>query len=144
MKPTKKDFIAFFKSRAGRPLLVREIMRQFKLKADDRHDLKQMLAGLVAEGNIVKSRGNRYGATGGTGSAAGKAARVEVEQGLFQAHPSGFGFVMPGIKGKTDVFVPAGGRRDAMDGDTVKVRVSPPSGKKKAAGDTAGAAQPAN
>src|SRR5512137_672869 len=140
MKPTKKDFITFFKTRAGRPLLVREIMRQFKLKSDDRHDLKLMLAGLVAEGHIVKSRGNRYGASAGgsTVRTAGKTAKADIEQGLFQAHPSGFGFVMPGIKGKTDVFVPAGGRRDAMDGDTVKVRVSPPSGKKKATGKREG------
>jgi ribonuclease R len=137
MKPTKKDFITFFKSRAGRPLLVREIIRQFKLKAEDRHDLKLMLAGLVAEGSIVKSRGNRYGAAGVTGS-AGKAIKLDIEQGLFQAHPSGFGFVMPGIKGKTDVFVPAAGRRDAMDGDTVKVRVSPPAGKRKATGKREG------
>jgi ribonuclease R len=131
MKPTKKEFIAFFKARAGRPLLVREIMRQFKLKSEDRHDLKQMLAALVAEGHIAKSRGNRYGT-------AGKAATMDLEQGIFQAHPSGFGFVMPEIKGKTDVFVPAAGRRDAMDGDTVKVRVSPPSGKRKATGKREG------
>ncbi|MHB8844217.1 MAG: ribonuclease R [Nitrospirota bacterium] len=131
MKPTKKEFVSFFKNRAGRPLLVREIMRQFKLKADDRHDLKLMLAALVSEGHIVKSRGNRYGSAGGA-AGPGKSVKAVLEQGIFQAHPSGFGFVMPGIKGKTDIFVPASGRRDAMDGDTVTVRVMPPSGKKAA------------
>src|SRR5512145_3080978 len=113
MKPTKKEFITFFKTRAGRPLLVREIMRQFKLKADDRHDLKQMLAALVAEGHIAKSRGNRYGAAGGAAGSS-KGVKAVLEQGIFQAHPSRFGFVMPGIKGTTDIFVPAAGRRDAM------------------------------
>ena len=131
MKPTKKEFITYFKTRSGRPLLVREIMRHLKLKAEDRHDLKLMLAGLVAEGHILKSRGNRYGV-------AGKAAKMDLEQGLFQAHPSGFGFVMPGIKGKTDVYVPAAGRLDAMDGDTVTVRVSPPAGRRKATGKREG------
>jgi len=134
MKPTKKEFITFFKTRSGRPLLVREIMRQLKLKAEDRHDLKHMLVGLVAEGQIVKSRGNRYGITG----KAAKIEKMNLEQGLFQAHPSGFGFVMPGIKGKTDVYVPATGRLDAMDGDTVTVRVSPPAGRKRAAGKREG------
>ena len=56
MKPAKKDLITFFKTRSGRPLLVREVMRQLKLKTEDRHDLKVMLAGLVTEGHIAKSR----------------------------------------------------------------------------------------
>jgi ribonuclease R len=128
MKPTKKDFITFFKTRAGRPLLVREIMRQFKLKAEDRHDLKHVLAELVREGQIVKTRGNRYGL----------AEKMDLEPGRFQAHPSGFGFVIPDTKGKADVYVAAAGRLDAMDGDKVVVRVSPAAGKKKAAGKREG------
>jgi ribonuclease R len=128
MKPSKKDFIAFFTSRAGRPLLVREIMRQFKLKAEDRRDLKHLLDELASAGQIVKTRGNRYGL----------AEKMDLETGLFQAHPSGFGFVIPEKKGKTDVYVAAAGRMDAMDGDKVVVRVSPPAGRKKAAGKREG------
>ena len=112
MKPIKKDFITFFKTRAGRPLLVREIMRQFKLMTEDRHDLKHILAELVREGQIVKTRGNRYGL----------AEKMDLEPGRFQAHASGFGFVIPDTKGKADVYVASTGRLDAMDGDKVVVK----------------------
>jgi ribonuclease R len=128
MRPTKKEFVTFFKTRAGRPLLVREIMRQFKLTTEDRKDLKHLLAELVTEGVIVKNRGNRYGLP----------EKMDLETGVFQAHPSGFGFVIPETKGKTDVYVPTAGRMDAMDGDKVMVRVSPPAGKKKATGKREG------
>ena len=128
MKPSKKEFITFFKTRAGRPLLVREILRQFRIKPEERTDLKHVLTELVGEGQIVKTRGNRYGL----------AEKMDLEPGMFQGHPSGFGFVIPEIKGKADVYVAATGRLDAMDGDKVVVRVSPPAGKKKATGKREG------
>ncbi len=128
MTITKKDLLSFLETRAGRPLLVREIMRQLRLASGDRHHLKRLLAELATEGRIVRTRGNRYGLT----------ARMDLETGVFQSHPSGFGFVLPEKKGKTDVYIPAAARMDAMDGDKVVVRVSPPAGGRKKAGKREG------
>ncbi len=128
MTPTKKDLLTFFRTRTGRPLLVREIMRQFRLTPDDRRHLKHLLGELVTEGAIVRNRGNRFGLP----------EKMDLETGTFQANPAGYGFVLPEKKGKPDVYVAAAARFDAMDGDKVVVRVSPPSGRKKATGKREG------
>jgi ribonuclease R len=125
---TKKELLNFFKTRAGRPLLVREIMRQFKLTSDDRSLLKRYLGELMTEGAIIKTRGNRFGLP----------EKMDLESGSYQAHSAGFGFVLPEKKGNTDIYIAAAARFDAMDGDKVVVRVSPPTAKKKATGKREG------
>jgi ribonuclease R len=121
MNYTHKQLINALRTRAGRPMMVRELMRLLRLKADDRRDLKHALNELVLSGEIVKTRGNRYGLPD----------RMDLESGIFQAHPSGYGFVLPEKKGKGDIFIPVKGRLDAMDGDKVMARVSPPADRRK-------------
>ncbi|OGW47950.1 MAG: ribonuclease R [Nitrospirae bacterium GWC2_57_9] len=121
MNYTHKQLINALRTRAGKPMMVRELMRLLRLKADDRHDLKHALNELVLLGEIVKTRGNRYGLPD----------KMDLESGTFQAHPSGYGFVIPEKKGKPDIFIPLKGRLDAMDGDKVMARVSPPADRRK-------------
>jgi ribonuclease R len=128
MNLTKKELLNFFRTRAGRPLLIRELMRQFKLSPEDRRTLKHLLGELVTDGAIIKNRGNRFGLP----------EKMDLETGTFQANPAGYGFVLPETKGKPDVYVAAVARLDAMDGDKVVVRVSPPRGSKKATGKREG------
>src|SRR5512136_2425019 len=128
MTLTKKDVLNFFRTRCGRPLLVRELLRQFKLSSEDRRMLKHLLGELVTEGAIVRNRGNRFGLP----------EKLDLETGTFQANPAGYGFVLPEKKGKPDVYVAAAARLDAMDGDKVVVRVTPPAGRKKATGKREG------
>jgi len=128
MNYTHKQITDLIKTRLGKPMLVREIMRQLRLTADDRRELKQVLNELVLSGEIIKTRGNRYGLP----------EKMDLETGVFQAHPQGYGFVMPGKKGKTDIYISAQSRIDAMDGDTVIARVTPPAGKKKISGKREG------
>lgn len=128
MIPTKKDILAFMKAKPGRPLLVRELIRQMRVKPEHRRDVKQLLAEMAAGGSLVRTRGNRYGLP----------ERMDLETGVFQAHHAGFGFVLSGQKGKGDVYISAAGRLDAMDGDTVVARLAPAGGKKQAAGKREG------
>jgi len=128
MTYSPKQLIALIRTKSGKPLMVRELMRLLKLKATDRHGLKQALNELVLAGEIVKTRGNRYGLP----------EKMDLETGIFQAHPSGYGFVLPEKKGKPDVYISAGSRLDAMDGDKVVARVSPPAGRKKTEGKREG------
>jgi len=128
MNYTHKQITDLIKIRLGKPMLVREIMRHLRLTADDRRELKQVLKELVVSGEIIKTRGNRYGLP----------EKMDLETGVFQAHPQGYGFVMPGKKGKTDIYISAQSRIDAMDGDTVIARVTPPTGKKKISGKREG------
>jgi len=128
MNYTRKQLLEIIRTRTGKPMLVRELMRLLRLKTEDRHDLKHALNELVLSGDIIKTRGNRYGLP----------EKMDLETGIFQAHPSGFGFVLPEKKGTPDVYIPARGRLDAMDGDKVVARVSPPVGRKKTEGKREG------
>ncbi|MFA5074305.1 MAG: ribonuclease R [Nitrospirota bacterium] len=121
MKYTHKQIIEKIKTRIGKPVMIRELVRQLKLTPADRHALKQVLNELVLSGELVKTRGNRYGLPD----------KMSLETGTFQAHPAGYGFVLPEKKGKSDVYISARGRFDAMDGDKVMVRVSPPPERRK-------------
>ena len=129
MEYTHKQLIELIRTRTGKPMMVRELMRLLKLKTEDRRELKRALGELVMSGDIVKTRGNRYGLP----------EKMDLETGSFQAHPAGYGFVIPEKKGRTDIYVSARSRLDAMDGDTVVVRVTPPVGIKKVTGKREGA-----
>ena len=128
MKYTHNQLIDKIKAKTGKPMLARELMHQLKLTSEDRHDLKYALNELVLSGDIVKTRGNRYGLP----------EKMDLENGIYQAHPQGFGFVVPEKKGKTDIYIAARSRLDAMDGDKVVARVTPSSVRKKTSGKREG------
>jgi len=128
MKYTNKQIFELIRTKTGKPMMVRELMRQLRLQADDRRALKQALNELVMSGEIIKTRGNRYGLP----------EKMDLETGIFQAHAQGYGFVIPEKKGKTDIYISARGKLDAMNGDKVVARVTPAAGKKKVAGKREG------
>ncbi|HEX9021277.1 MAG TPA: ribonuclease R [Nitrospirota bacterium] len=128
MPNTHKQIIELMRMRTGKPMMVRELMRQLRLKSEDRRELKRTLNELVLAGEIVKTRGNRYGLP----------EKMDLETGVFRAHPQGYGFVIPEKRGRTDVYISGRGRLDAMDGDKVVARVSPPVGRKKTEGKREG------
>ncbi len=121
MKYTQQQILELIRARTGKPMMVRELMRLLKLKTEDRRAINRALNELVLSGDIVKTRGNRYGLP----------ERMDLETGRFQAHPAGYGFVIPEKKARSDIYISARSRLDAMDGDVVVVRVAPPVGKKK-------------
>jgi ribonuclease R len=128
MKYTNKQIIELIKTKTGKPMLARELMRQLRLKPEDRRELKKVLNDLVLSGEIIKTRGNRFGLP----------EKMDLETGIFQAHPQGYGFVIPEKKGKTDIYISARSKLDAMDGDKVVARVTPPAGQRKLTGKREG------
>ncbi len=128
MNHSRKQLAALIQSKIGKPMLVRELIRQLRLKPEARRDIKSVLNELVLKGEIIKTRGNRYGLP----------EKMELETGTLQAHPQGYGFVIPEKPGKSDVYISARGRLDAMDGDKVVARIAPPAGRKKPAGKREG------
>jgi ribonuclease R len=99
----------------GRPLSVREVARRLDLDGPGRRELKKALRRLIEEGSVVKIRGARVGLP----------SRMNLVVGRLQCSPAGYGFVVPEERrqGQGDVFVPAGGLREALHGDRVVVRV---------------------
>ena len=69
----------------GRPLSVREVVRRLELDGSGRRELKKVLRGLIAEGEVVKIRGARVGLP----------SRMNLVAGRLQCSPAGYGFVVP-------------------------------------------------
>lgn len=120
-KDGEKNLAEAVKRAITRPMQFREIMRRLRLGPNDRRRLKRLLTDMVITGEVIKTRGNRFGLP----------EKMDLEIGRFQAHPQGYGFVIPERKGMTDIYIAARSRLDAMDGDRVVARVTPsPMGKK--------------
>ncbi len=117
MPYTEKQLSEALKNKITKPMQFREIMRRLRLRPEDRRLLKRVLAELVIKGELIKTRGNRFGLP----------EKMDLEIGRFEAHPEGYGFVMPERKGLPDIYISIRSKLDAMHGDRVTVRVSPPS-----------------
>ncbi|MGN7477994.1 ribonuclease R [Solibacillus silvestris] len=97
-----------------KPMTVSEIEDIFELEeADEFRELVKTLVKMEAQGQIVRSRSNRYGLP----------ERMNLLRGRFIGNAKGFGFVAPEEEGMDDIFIPAHEINGALNGDTVLVRV---------------------
>ena len=103
------------RDRAHHPATIRELMRVLKIPRTDRLRFRRQIARLVAAGDLVRIRGNRYGLTD----------RMHLLVGRLAVNPRGFGFVTPD-RGGDDVYVAGVNLAQAMHGDRVAVRVERP------------------
>ncbi|MGQ0732952.1 MAG: ribonuclease R [Acidobacteriota bacterium] len=113
---SREDLLRQLHEQVPYPATARELVRLLGVPAPERAAFRRHLRSLLAEGAIVRLRGNRYGL----------ADRMDLVVGRLETHPSGFGFVTPerpieGARG--DVHIPASAFRDAVHGDRVVVRV---------------------
>ncbi|MBO5097195.1 MAG: ribonuclease R [Agathobacter sp.] len=95
------------------PMKIKELAIVLNVKKEERPELEQILAELMAEGKIVLSKRGKY-------------TKSEMRQvvGTFTAHAKGFGFVT--IEGEEeDIFIPESKVGDALHMDTVQIVVSP-------------------
>lgn len=121
MSINNKDLLKFLREDAGRPASLKDIGGRFGISKANRAPLLKLLDDLVATGEIVRIKGGRYGVP----------SKMNLVTGRLQAHPDGFGFVLPD-EGGEDVFIRAKGINDAMHGDHVVARVEgqKPGGKR--------------
>jgi ribonuclease R len=117
--PSPDQILTFFKERAGQPTTARELARVLRVPHDERVGFKRDLKRLVASGQLVQVRGNRFALPDSENLVAGR----------LQANPGGFGFVIPDDESdeargdRRDIFVAAANLAEAMHGDRVLVRV---------------------
>src|SRR5258707_363745 len=103
----------------GKPMGVRDIVRRLGLDAPGRHELKEVLRRLIADGQLVKIHGARVGLPD----------RMNLVVGRLTANPAGFGFVVPDKPAgaprtrEGDVYVSAVNMKEALHGDRVVARV---------------------
>lgn len=120
----RKDMLLLlFKDPAYVPMKLKELAILLDIPKEQKRDLKEVLATLLAEGKIGISQKGKYGKPD-IGSIAG----------VFSGHPKGFGFVT--VEGmEKDIFIPEEKAGGALHGDTVLIAVeSEPGNGKRAEG----------
>lgn len=105
----------YMKDEAYKPLTVQELESAFGI--EDSSTFKDFVKALVVmeeKGLVVRTRSDRYGLP----------EKMNLVRGRFSAHAKGFAFVITEDQGMDDVFIPPNETSNAMNGDTVLVRVS--------------------
>lgn len=103
------------KDEAYKPLTVQELESAFGI--EDSSTFKEFVKALVVmeeKGLVVRTRSDRYGLP----------EKMNLVRGRLSAHAKGFAFVITEEPGMDDIFIPPNETGNAMNGDTVLVRVS--------------------
>ena len=116
-----EQLLRLIREKLDHPATPREILQHLKLPPEQRPAVKRLLAGLVESGELVQTRGNRFGLPD----------RMHLIVGRMVTNPRGFGFVVPDrpledVKG--DLFIAGSNLNQAMHGDRVVARIERVSG----------------
>ncbi|MEC9488917.1 MAG: ribonuclease R [Halanaerobium sp.] len=109
----KTRVIEYLEEEAPRPLTCEELMEVFEIARSQEAEFKKVLKQLEKEGQIVKTRQDRYGVP----------HRMNLVVGYIQGNPRGFAFLLPEDPGEEDVFIPREGLNGAMHNDKAIVRI---------------------
>ncbi|CAG1064638.1 Ribonuclease R [uncultured bacterium] len=112
MEEIRQKILEFMENMATGPLTFRELAHAFDVKKAYRDKFKKIVKSMVAEGELIKTRGGTYGLP----------SKMNLVTGELVCHPDGYGFVVPEGEG-TDVFIGSRKLNGAMHGDTVVARV---------------------
>ena len=110
------EILRLIKERTHHPASARELAQLLRVPREERNSFKRQIKSLVASGELLQIRGNRYGV----------AEKMDVVVGRLQTNPGGFGFVVPeqAEKGeRKDIFIAPPNLAEAMHGDRVVARV---------------------
>jgi len=113
----KEKILEFFRESGTKPLAVDEIEKE--LQIDDAVDFKELVKALNAledEGELVRTRKNRFGLPD----------KMNLIKGRVQMHAKGFAFLIPDEEGERDVYIHANDLSSAMNNDKVLVRLEKP------------------
>ncbi|MEQ1574253.1 MAG: ribonuclease R, partial [Vicinamibacterales bacterium] len=98
------------------PATARELAQTLRISREERATFKRLLKSLVAAGDLLQIRGNRFGLP----------EKMDLVVGRLSTNPAGFGFVVPEDARpgeRKDIFIPALHLVEAMHGDRVVARV---------------------
>src|SRR5690349_2065504 len=118
-----EQLLNLMRDRVEHPATPRELVQRLKIPREQRATVTRLLKNLVQSGDLVQTRGNRFGLPD----------RMNLVVGRVQTHPRGFGFVVPdrpieGLSG--DIFIAGGNLNQAMHGDRVVARLERTSGER--------------
>lgn len=110
-----EQILSYMKEESYKPLTVQELEQAMNITSSaDFKDFVKALVHMEEKGLVVRTRSNRYGLP----------EKMNLVRGKFIGHPKGFAFVSPDEQGLDDIFIPPHETNNALNGDTVIVRVS--------------------
>ena len=104
------------RERVHHPATMRELLQVLKVPKDDQTSFKRHVKSLVASGELIQIRGNRFGLP----------EKMDLYVGRLQTNPAGYGFVTPERPLEPsggDIYIPNQALDEAMHGDRVVVRI---------------------
>lgn len=115
----KEMMLALFNDRHYKPMKLKELAMLLDISKEERESLKEVLASLLADGNISVSNKGRYGSAG-----------IFAITGEFIGNKRGFGFVAAeGME--EDIFIPEEYVNSALHGDKVRFVITKEGGNGK-------------
>jgi len=108
--------LALMRERVHHPAGMRELLQILKIPKDDRTSFRRHVKSLVASGDLIQIRGDRFGLP----------EKMDLYVGRLQTHPAGYGFVTPERpldSGGGDIYISNPHLNEAMHGDRVVVRI---------------------
>src|SRR6202521_5639485 len=110
----RDHILAQMRERVYHPAGIRELLQLLRVPRDERSSFKRHLASLVASGDLIQIRGQRFGLP----------EKMDLHVGRLQTHAGGYGFVVPErpLDGG-DIYVSGPHLNEAMHGDRVVARV---------------------
>jgi len=110
----REQVLSRMRERAHHPATARELVQLLRIPREQRSTFRRLLKSLVADGDLLQIRGNRFGL----------ADRMDVVVGRLQMHPAGYGFVVPDEeKGGRDLYIAPSNVKEALHGDRVVARL---------------------
>src|SRR5438067_5736511 len=82
---SRDQVLALMRERVHHPAGMRELLQVLKVPKDDRPSFKRHIKSLVASGDLIQIRGDRFGLP----------EKMDLYVGRLQTHPAGYGFVTP-------------------------------------------------
>lgn len=116
----KKEILRYMDEQAYKPMKYSELFNELNIDAKKELEFRELLDELIKQGEVVKTRFNRYGLP----------HRMNLIVGTLQGNRAGFAFLIS-PREKEDTFISPQNLNGAMDGDKVIARIIPSSQKKK-------------
>jgi ribonuclease R len=112
---SRDQILASMRERVHHPAGVRELLQLLKVPRDERATFKRHIDALVASGDLIQIRGQRFGLP----------EKMDLYVGRLQTHPAGYGFVIPErpLDGGGDIYISGPLLNEAMHGDRVVARI---------------------
>jgi ribonuclease R len=112
---SRDQILAHMRERVHHPAGTRELLQLLKIPTEERASFRRHLKSLVAAGDLIQIRGQRFGLP----------EKMDLYVGRLQTHPAGYGFVLPErpLDSGGDIYVSGQNLNEAMHGDRVVARI---------------------